>query len=147
VCNKVIYTDSDYIVMVVGGPNQRHDYHVNQTEELFYQVKGDMLLKVIEAGKPKDITIKEGQLFLLPANMPHSPQRFENTAGLVIEIKRPAAEQDRFQWYCQDCGHKLYETSVHIDDIVTQLPKIFEQFASDSSLNTCSQCGSIFPHD
>ena len=101
--NKVVYDDGDFMVMVVGGPNSRKDYHVDPVEEFFYQLEGDMVLKIIENGRKIDISIKEGEIFLLPKNIPHSPQRFENTVGLVIEYKREEGALDAFQWYCDHC--------------------------------------------
>src|SRR5205823_15112392 len=94
--NKMIY-NGGFMVMVVGGPNQRSDYHVNPGEELFYQVEGDIVLRVIDEGRPRDIPIRQGELFLLPAGVPHSPQRPANTVGLVIEQRRPAAANDHLR--------------------------------------------------
>ena len=128
VCNKVVWEDSDFIIMVVGGPNSRKDYHVDIEEEFFYQVKGDLLLKIIDNNKPKDINIKEGEIFLLPANIPHSPQRFKNTVGLVVEKTRKLDELDGFQWYCDNCNSLLYEKYTQLSNIVTQLPTIFDEF-------------------
>jgi len=45
--------------MYVGGPNSRKDYHMELGEEIFYQVKGDMCLPIIEKGVPKLVSIKE----------------------------------------------------------------------------------------
>src|SRR5262252_7228340 len=90
--------NGDFMVMVVGGPNQRSDYHVNPGEELFYQVEGDITLRVIEDGRPRDIPIRQGDLFLLPAGIPHSPQRPANTVGLVVEHKRPERANDHMRW-------------------------------------------------
>ena len=100
VCNKVVYEDTEFIIMVVGGPNTRKDYHVDEGEEFFYQLEGKMTLRIIEDNKPKDIHINEGEIFLLPSKVPHSPQRYENSVGLVIERKRTEHELDGFQWYC-----------------------------------------------
>ena len=86
--NQVVYQDTEFIIMVVGGPNIRKDYHINKGEEFFYQLEGNMILRIREKGKPKDIPINEGEIFLLSPNIPHSPQRFENTVGLVVERKR-----------------------------------------------------------
>ena len=94
--NKIVYDRGDFIIMVVGGPNSRKDYHVDPVEEFFYQIEGDMILKIIEDGNQVDINIKEGEIFLLPKNIPHSPQRFKNTVGLVVEYKRAEGELDAF---------------------------------------------------
>lgn len=139
--NKLVWEDSDTIVMVVGGPNSRTDYHVNQGEEFFYQVEGDIVLKVIEDGKPVDISIKEGEIFLLPGNVPHSPQRPANTIGLVIERKRVPDELDGFVWYCENCGEKLYDEFFKLTNIVTEFPPIFERFYSNAENCTCKKCG------
>ena len=143
VCNKKIFEDTDFIVMVVGGPNSRKDYHDDPGEELFYQIEGDMLLKTVQDGVLVDIPIKQGEMFLLPPHVPHSPQRFENTVGLVIERPRFGEEQDGFIWYCDNCNHKLYETYFKLDDIETQLAPVFESFFESESLRTCKQCGAV----
>ena len=135
--------DGDLIVMVVGGPNARKDYHYEDGAEFFYQVEGDIVVKIIEDGKPKDIHIKEGEMFYLPPNVPHSPQRPPNTIGLVIERKRDDKELDGFQWYCEKCGNKLYEEFVKLDNIVTQLPPIFERFWNDKDKRTCKKCRTV----
>jgi len=139
--NKMVYEDADFIVMVVGGPNSRKDYHFDEGEEFFYQVEGTMTLKIIENGKPRDIPIHAGEIFLLPPHVPHSPQRPANTVGLVIERKRTDGEMDGFQWYCEKCGNKLYEEFVPLTNIVTQLPPIFERFYNNADHCTCKKCG------
>ena len=138
--NKVVYKNTEFIIMVVGGPNIRKDYHVNEGEEFFYQLEGDMILRIREKGQPKDITINEGEILLLPPNVPHSPQRFNNTVGLVVERKRHADELDEFQWYCDECHAVLYNLSFPLTDIVKQLPPIFEEFWSSDDARTCKRC-------
>ena len=135
--------DGDLIVMVVGGPNARKDYHYEDGAEFFYQIEGDIVVKIIENGKPQDISIKEGDMFYLPPNTPHSPQRPENTIGLVIERKRDDNELDGFQWYCENCGNKLHEEFVKLTNIVTQLPPIFDNFWNDMDKRTCKKCGTV----
>lgn len=135
--------DGDLIVMVVGGPNARKDYHYEDGAEFFYQVEGDIVLKIIEEGKPKDIHIKEGEMFYLPPNVPHSPQRPVNTIGLVIERKRDDKEFDGFQWYCENCGNKLHEKFFKLENIVTQLPPILQEFYDSEELRTCKKCGTV----
>mgnify|MGYP003562867492 CR=1 FL=1 len=126
--NKVVWKDGEFIVMVVGGPNSRTDYHYNETPEFFYQLEGDITLKVIDNGVPKDIQIKEGEIFLLPAKVPHSPQRGANTIGLVIEYPRPAGVMDKLQWYSDEDGSLIYEEEFALADIETDLPKIFDRY-------------------
>lgn len=137
--NKMVWEDREFIVMVVGGPNSRTDYHINGGEEFFYQVEGDIVLKVIDDEKVVDVSVKEGDIFLLPANTPHSPRRPANTVGLVIERKRVEGELDGFIWLCENCGHKLYEETFQLTNIVTQFPPIFERFYK-SEASKCPQC-------
>jgi 3-hydroxyanthranilate 3,4-dioxygenase len=139
--NKLVYEDADFIIMVVGGPNSRKDYHYDEGEEFFYQLEGDITLKVIDDGKPKDIPIRQGEIFLLPPKVPHSPQRPANTVGLVIERKRQPGELDGFLWFCEQCGNKLYEEYVQLTNIVTQLPPIFDRFYNSAENSTCKKCG------
>ncbi len=126
--------------MVVGGPNTRKDYHIDEGEEFFYQLEGRMVLRIIENKKHKDININEGEIFLLPPKVPHSPQRFENTVGLVIERKRRNGELDAFQWYCDECHTLLYEYFFPLTNIVTQLPPIFDGFWNDTDARSCKFC-------
>jgi 3-hydroxyanthranilate 3,4-dioxygenase len=144
--NQCIYKDAEnFIVMVVGGPNQRKDYHYNESEELYFQVEGDMVLKIIEDGVPRDIPIRQGDLFLLPPKTPHSPRRPAHTVGLVIEKIREdrELEKDAFMWFCEACGNKLYEEFAFVENIVTQLPPIMNRFYGNPDLCTCKQCGHI----
>ena len=141
--NKIVYEDGDFMIMVVGGPNSRKDYHVDPIEEFFYQIEGDMILKIIDNGSKKDIIIKEGEVFLLPKNIPHSPQRLKDTVGLVIEYKREEGLLDKFQWYCEVCDDVLYEVNIQLEDIVTQLPPLFDSFWENKQNRTCGSCGVI----
>jgi len=141
--NKCVWEDGDYIVMVVGGPNSRKDYHFNKTPEFFYQVEGDINLRIIDKGVQRDIPIKEGEIFLLPAGVPHSPQRGANTVGLVIETKRPKQMKDGMLWFCEHCGHKLYEEKFYCANIENDLPRIMKEFYSNEALRTCKKCSNI----
>jgi 3-hydroxyanthranilate 3,4-dioxygenase len=141
--NIQVWKDAEFIVMVVGGPNSRKDYHYNEGEEFFYQLEGDIVVKIIDEGKPRDIHIKEGDIFLLPPRTPHSPQRGPNTVGLVIERERAKTELDGFLWYCENCGEKLYEEYEYVTDIVKQLPPIFSRFYGNLENCTCKNCGTV----
>jgi 3-hydroxyanthranilate 3,4-dioxygenase len=142
--NQSVYKEAgDFIVMVVGGPNSRKDFHFNEGEELFYQLEGDINVRIQEDGQIVDIPIREGEMFLLPGRTPHSPQRGPNTIGLVIEIKRKTEEMDGFMWFCENCGNKLYEEFVNVTDIVAQLPPLMERFYGDLDKRTCKKCGTV----
>lgn len=142
--NQVVYTpDQDFIVMVVGGPNSRKDFHYNETEEFYYQLEGDIVVRIMEEGKPVEIPVKEGEIFLLPAKVPHSPQRGPNTVGLVMEVKRRPGMKDGLQWYCESCSSLLHEEYFDLEDIVVQLPKAMNAFYENKELLTCKQCGHI----
>lgn len=142
--NKCIWEDRDFIVMVVGGPNHRKDYHINPTEELFYQIEGDVFVRIVDhRGVQHDVPIREGEMFLLPANVPHSPQRPAGTVGLVVERRRPAGEDDGLRFYCEKCGATVYEEQFELKDIVSQLRTVMEQFWSDATMRTCMHCGTV----
>jgi 3-hydroxyanthranilate 3,4-dioxygenase len=141
--NKCLFGDGDFIIMVVGGPNARKDYHVDPGEEFFYQLEGDMVLRTQQQGRPVEVPIRQGEVLLLPAEVPHSPQRQPNTIGLVIERRRRAGERDGFQWYCENCNTLLYEEFFELTDIETQFPAIFERFFASRERRTCSRCGTL----
>lgn len=143
--NQQVWKDRDFIVMIVGGPNARKDYHVNQTEELFYQVEGDITLKVIENGQKRDIPIRQGDIFLLPPGIPHSPQRPANTVGMVVERQRPAGMKDHLRFYCEKCGTVVYEPEFDMKDIVNQLKTIMEAYWAPGNVaqRTCKKCGTV----
>ena len=147
--NKNLYADAgDYIVMIVGGPNARKDYHFNQTEELFYQLQGDINVRIQEEGKAVDIPIKEGDMFLLPANTPHRPERGANTVGLVIECKRAAQTyQDGLIWFCDNCNNQLHEYRFHLDNIEKDFLPRFREFYGSKELRTCKKCGTVMEAD
>ncbi len=147
--NKNLYKDAgDYIVMMVGGPNARKDYHYNETEELFYQLQGDIVVGIQEEGKAVDIEIKEGEMFLLPAGIPHQPRRGENTVGLVIEVKRADREmKDGLMWFCESCNHKLHEDFFVLENIEKDFLPRFRHFYSSQDLRTCQSCGQIMETD
>ncbi|MCC7232433.1 MAG: 3-hydroxyanthranilate 3,4-dioxygenase [Bacteroidia bacterium] len=142
--NQLIYKpQQDFIVMVVGGPNSRKDYHFNETEEFYYQIEGDIVVKIVEDGKPVDIPIREGEIFLLPAKVPHSPQRGPGTVGLVMEVQRRKGMKDGCLWFCEKCNHSLHEEYFVLEDIVIQLPLAMKNFYDSLDLRTCKQCGAV----
>ncbi len=147
--NKNLYTEAgDYIVMIVGGPNARKDYHFNETEELFYQLEGDINVRIQEDGKAIDIPIKAGEMFLLPGNTPHSPMRSEGSVGLVIERVRKGSDmQDGLLWFCDNCNHKLHETYFPLENIEKDFLPRFREFFGSEEMRTCNSCGTVMETD
>jgi 3-hydroxyanthranilate 3,4-dioxygenase len=143
VCNRQMFEHGDFIVQVVGGPNSRTDYHLDEGPELFYQVEGEMLLKTVQDGQFVDSPICEGEIFLLPPRVPHSPQRLPKSVGIVVERSRTADELDGFMWFCPSCANKLHEEFLHVADIVKDLPPVFERFYGNIDARTCKRCGTI----
>ncbi|CAJ2501090.1 Uu.00g039430.m01.CDS01 [Anthostomella pinea] len=148
--NYCVYND-DFTVMIVGGPNARTDYHVNETPEWFYQYKGAMTLKVVDGSQFRDIVIREGDMFLLPANTPHNPVRFADTVGVVLEQRRPADAVDRMRWYCQEEGCTdegngggttlVHEAAFHCTDLGTQIKAAIGEFMASEDSRRCGRCG------
>ena len=147
--NRNLYKESgDYIVMVVAGPNARKDYHYNETEELFYQLEGNIQVHIQEDGKKRTMKLGPGDMYLHPAQVPHSPERGENSIGLVIERKRIGEDgKDGLIWYCDNCNHKLYEVYFPLQDIETDFLKHFRHFYNSEELRTCNNCGEVMPVD
>jgi 3-hydroxyanthranilate 3,4-dioxygenase len=144
--NSLVWEDADLMVTVVGGPNRRLDYHVDPVEEFFYQFKGNAFLRIMGEDGPYELPLAEGDVFLLPPLVPHSPQRPEaGSLCLVIEPKRPEGVPDAFEWYCLGCNHKLHRVEVQLKSIVRDLPPLFDAFAADEQLRRCPQCGSVHP--
>ncbi len=140
--NKNLYKQAgDFIVMIVGGPNARKDYHYNESEEWFFQVEGSINVRIQEDGKALDIPIKEGEMFLLPAKTPHSPMRSEGSVGLVIEkVRKGTNDKDGLLWFCDNCNHKLHETYFSLTNIEKDFIPRFKEFYSSVDLRTCSKC-------
>ncbi len=147
--NKNLYVEAgDFIVMIVGGPNARKDYHYNEGEELFYQFEGDINVRIQEDGKAVDIPIKEGEIFLLPSNVPHSPMRGENTVGLVVERVRKGTDlTDGLMWFCDNCNHKLHDTRFPLRNIENDFQPRFKEFYASEELRTCDNCGHVMEVD
>lgn len=147
--NKNIYVDSgDYIVMIVAGPNARKDYHYNETEELFYQLEGNITVYVQDNGEKIAMQLGPGDMFLLPAKTPHSPVREENSIGLVVERKRAGQDiPDGLLWFCDNCNHKLYEVYFELKDIEKDFLAHFQHFYNSKELRTCQNCGTVMETD
>jgi 3-hydroxyanthranilate 3,4-dioxygenase len=142
--NKCI-VDGDFIVMIVGGPNARTDYHHDEGPEFFYQLEGEMVLKVQDEGEARDIPIRAGEVFYLPPRVPHSPQRMPESVGLVIERRRVTGEQDGLLWFCERCNHKLYEEYFTLQNIERDFPPVFDRFYGSRDARTCDACGHLNP--
>ncbi len=147
--NKNMYKDSDdYIVMVVAGPNARKDYHYNETEELFYQLEGNIEIIIQEDGERKVMKLGPGDMYLHPPKVPHSPCRSEGSIGLVIELKRKGNDVlDGLLWFCDNCNNKLHDVYFPLIDIETDFLRHFKDFYGSEALRTCNNCGTIMETD
>lgn len=144
--NQTMTVGQDFIVQIVGGPNQRTDFHVDPYEEWFYQLKGDMHVNLIVDGRPETVHVREGETWLLPGNTPHSPQRpVAGSIGLVIERVRAEGTLERFQWYCPECSALVHEAELQVRDIVADLPPVFAAFYVSEAARTCPACGALHP--
>ncbi len=142
--NKCI-VDGDFIIMIVGGPNARTDYHWDEGPEFFHQLEGEMVLKIQEDGRVRDIPIRAGEMFYLPPRIPHSPQRAADSIGLVIERKRLVHEKDGLLWYCERCNHKLFEEFFTLENVEVDFLAVFDRFYQSLERRTCEACGHLNP--
>lgn len=140
--NKCI-VDGDFIIMIVGGPNARSDYHWDEGPEFFYQLEGKMVLRVQDDGERRDLPIRAGEIFYLPPRVPHSPQRMPDSIGLVIERRRLPHEKDGLLWFCEKCNHKLYEEYFILESIEKDFPPVFDRYYGSKEARTCKACGHI----
>lgn len=148
VANKQVWREADMIVMIVGGGNERNDFHEDPREEFFYQIKGDMNLVIWpgEGTEPYDMAIREGEVYLLPPNLWHSPQRPDpESVGLVVEYQRPEGELDAFVWACPNCANLVHRVEVQVQAIDKDLPPLFAAFHEDTDARTCPHCGTLHP--
>ena len=140
---ELFLNNGEFIIMVVGGPNKRNDFHINEGAELFYQLKGEVNIQTYENGKIKDNFLSANEIMLLPALVPHRPKRPANTVGLVIEHPRKEEEIDGFLWVCENCHNTLHKEEENVTDIVNQLPVIMNRFNGNAELHTCKNCGTV----
>ena len=145
--NKQVFVEAeDLIVQVVGGPNARSDYHDDPYEEFFYQLRGDMVLRLMQDRRPRDVPIREGEVLLVPAHVRHSPQRPQpGSIGLVVEKVRPPGVRDGFEWFCPGCQALVHRVELHVKDIAADLPPLFEAFYASEKARTCTHCGMVHP--
>lgn len=144
--NKKVFENADLMVTVVGGPNKRTDYHDDPVEEFFYQLEGDMLLKLYDGNEFYDVPIREGEVFLLPPHVRHSPQRPQvGSIGLVIEPKRQTGELDAIEWYCFECEGLVHRAEMQLKSIVDDLPPVYEAFYASDDQRTCPHCSALHP--
>jgi 3-hydroxyanthranilate 3,4-dioxygenase len=136
-----------FIVQAVGGPNERTDYHLDPYGEWFYQYRGDMYVNLMTEEGNVRVDIHEGDLWMLPGNVYHSPQRPDpNSIGIVIEQVREQGVQESFAWFCPECDAKVHEVTLQVNNIVEDLPPVFATFyASSVAERTCPECGVVHP--
>ena len=143
--NRVIWEDSQFTAMIIRGPNARRDFHVDPSDEIFYMLKGDMVLEYMQDGRRHDQVIREGEIMLMPALTPHAPHRPAGTWGLVVEIKRKPHETESLLWFCERCDAPLHEATMHVADIERELKAAIESFDASVERRTCQRCGYVQP--
>ena len=142
VSNKYLYSGEDFFVMIIAGPNARNDFHMTNSEEFFIQLKGDIVVRIRDTdGVIRDVTVREGETFFIPPNVPHSPMRGPDTIGLVVERRRPPTETEHIMYFCDSCGDLVYDKEFSCADIVVAFSRAMEEFWADPSLCTCRRCG------
>jgi 3-hydroxyanthranilate 3,4-dioxygenase len=165
VCNKLMHK-KQLSVMFVGGPNTRTDFHIEEGSEFFWMVKGNMQLPTIQQGKLKVVHIREGEVFLLPSRVPHSPQRPETgrydrrcfccvclfilffkpppdrSLGLVVERERykesDPPELDCLRYYVDfaTCETVLWERFFHCWDLGRDLVPVVQAYFASDEYKT-----------
>ncbi len=144
--NQLLVHQKDFLVMILRGPNTRLDFHIEPGDEFFYQVEGEMELVLKPEGEPRqNVRIKEGEIFVCPGGLPHSPRRFDNTWGLVIERKRRQEEKEEFAWFCEQCDELVLSRVVNQGSIPSQVTAVYTEFNASESMRTCKACGYVFP--
>jgi len=143
--NKVIWEDSQFTAMIIRGPNARRDFHLDPSDEIFYMLRGSMVLEYMEDGQRREQVIREGELLLVPALTPHSPHRPAGSWGLVVEVKRQPDQTESLLWFCDLCNAQIHAVTMHVADIETELRGAIEQFDKSLELRTCRSCGHVQP--
>ena len=141
VSNCYLYDGRDFFVMVIKGPNARNDFHLVDSEEYFYQLKGEIKVRVREGDRIVDHIVREGETFFIPPNVPHSPQRPPDTIGVVVERRRPPGEKEHVIFYCQNCGALVDDIHFDCADIVEHFSQAMLDFWNDDKRRTCNKCG------
>ncbi len=141
VANQYLYDGRDFFVMVIVGPNARNDFHLVDSEEYFYQLKGDIVVRTREGEKIVDHRVREGETFFIPANVPHCPMRPPNTIGVVVERRRPPGEKEHIIFYCQHCNALVEDILFDCRDIVDHFRETMEAFWKDDARRICKKCG------
>jgi 3-hydroxyanthranilate 3,4-dioxygenase len=144
--NHILMHHDEFFVLVLNGPNMRFDFHREPGEEFFFQIHGDIELHLKpERERRQVVKIREGEIFLCPGGLAHSPRRGEGTWGLVIERKRKPEEKEEFLWFCETCDERVMARTIVQGDTGAQVTAIYEAFNADPRLRTCTACGYVFP--
>ena len=142
---KQVWPDRDFIVTALRGPNGRPDYHDNPTEEFFYQIEGEITVRLMVDGKREDVVLAAGDMLLLPAHVRHSPQRPAGTVGIVLERRRPAGEVDGFEWFCPQCDARVHRFETEMTNLVADVTRAVQTWETSETLRTCGACGHVHP--
>jgi len=142
--NAMVWKDSDFQVMVIGGPKP--------AERLSRRSERGALLPSSRAtlSSASSRTANAGTSRSARArcccsrpSSPTAPSRGSGTIGLVIERQRKPGETEALRWYCDRCGKVLHEATLRVTDLGVQLKPVIESFYADESLRTCKKCGAV----
>ncbi|MBF8184504.1 3-hydroxyanthranilate 3,4-dioxygenase [Nonomuraea sp. K274] len=143
---KSLYPDSQYEVVLVRGPNQRNDFHVEPYDELFIQLEGTIRVDTREEGAgPHRQLVRAGELYVVPAGVAHSPLRPAGTWGLVVEIRRKPGDVEHVEWYCDRCDALIERVSMESSEMIASLGPLLDEFQASEKRRTCRKCGSVLP--
>ena len=144
---NVLWQQPDSLAFVARGREYRSEFHLNPSEELMYQIKGEMRLHYrTPEGKEEVAVIKEGSVIHTPALVPHSPRFPPDAYALIVERKRRPGEIDRFHWYCQKCDGFLHEETFVVKDYTEDpVSKAYKNFFDSEAFRTCKKCGTVMP--
>lgn len=143
--NLEIWRGNDQLTFMISmGPNARNDFHINPSEEIFYQIQGSIRVDWRTAdGSVKSVAVGSGEVLRLPAMVPHCPLRPAGTWGIVIQRARLEGEEDGIRWYCPSCGGAVHEAWFGMHDIGAQVKDVLAEFNGDMALRTCKSCGHV----
>ena len=144
---NVLWQEPESLAFVARGREYRSEFHINPSEELMYQIKGEMRLHYRTPDGKEDVAVlREGSVIHTPAGVPHSPRFPPDAYALIVERKRRPGEIDRFHWYCPKCDNFLHEEVFVVHDYKADpVSQAYRNFFGSEVFRTCKKCGHVMP--